>query len=103
MSDELKPSSWPGRFLSGCLKIFVGVALLALAPVVGMLGLATIVIGGPSEIATAPLLDAARECIAERTRSEFRPDLDLTASRLGADAVLLGAAALVLLSELGVD
>lgn len=76
---------------------------LALAPVVGMLGLATIVIGGPSEIATAPLLDAARECIAERTRSEFRPDLDLTASRLGADAVLLGAAALVLLSELGVD
>ena len=31
MSDELKPSSWPGRFLSGCLKIFVGVALLALA------------------------------------------------------------------------
>ena len=31
MSDELKPSSWPGRFLSWCLKIFVGVALLALA------------------------------------------------------------------------
>lgn len=31
MSDELKPSSWPGRFLSGCLKIFIGVALLAWA------------------------------------------------------------------------
>jgi predicted NBD/HSP70 family sugar kinase len=75
---------------------------LALAPVVGMLGLAHIVIGGPAEIASAPLLDAARDCIADRTRSEFRPELELTASPLGADAVLLGAAALVLLSELGV-
>lgn len=75
---------------------------LALAPVVGMLGLAHIVVGGPSAIVTAPLLDAARDCIADRTRSEFRPELELAASRLGADAVLLGAAALVLLSELGV-
>jgi predicted NBD/HSP70 family sugar kinase len=75
---------------------------LALAPVVGMLGLQHVVIGGPAEIAAAPLLDAARDCIAERTRSEFRPELDLSASRLGTDAVLLGAAALVLLSQLGV-
>jgi predicted NBD/HSP70 family sugar kinase len=75
---------------------------LALAPVVGMLGLAHIVVGGPGEIATDALLDAARECIADRTRSEFRPELELTASSLGADAVLLGAAALVLLNELGV-
>nr|WP_300149382.1 ROK family transcriptional regulator [Propionicimonas sp.] len=75
---------------------------LALAPVVGMLGLQHIVIGGPARIASAPLLDAARTCIADRTRSEFRPDLELTASTLGADAVLLGAAALVLLGELGV-
>jgi predicted NBD/HSP70 family sugar kinase len=75
---------------------------LALAPVVGMLGLAHIVIGGPAHIVAAPLLDAARECISERTRSEFRPDLELAASSLGTDAVLLGAAALVLLGELGV-
>jgi predicted NBD/HSP70 family sugar kinase len=75
---------------------------LALAPVVGMLGLQHIVIGGPAAIVTAPLLDAARVCIADRTRSEFRPELELCASSLGADAVLLGAAALVLLSELGV-
>lgn len=75
---------------------------LALAPVVGMLGLQHIVIGGPARIAAPPLLDAARDCIAERTRSEFRPDLELAASPLGADAVLLGAAALVLLGELGV-
>ena len=75
---------------------------LALAPVVGMLGLQHIVVGGPGEIATDALLDAARDCIADRTRSEFRPELELTASTLGADAVLLGAAALVLLNELGV-
>jgi predicted NBD/HSP70 family sugar kinase len=67
-----------------------------------MLGLQHIVIGGPAAIVTAPLLDAARVCIADRTRSEFRPELELCASSLGADAVLLGAAALVLLSELGV-
>ncbi len=75
---------------------------LALAPVVGMLGLQRIVVGGPPEIAEPALLDAARDCIVERTRSEFRPQLELTASSLGADAVLLGAADLVLLSELGV-
>ena len=75
---------------------------LVLAPVVGMLGLQQIVIGGPIDIATNALLDAARDCIVERTRSEFRPQIEVTASSLGEDAVLLGAAALVLLSELGV-
>ncbi|HVK43511.1 MAG TPA: ROK family protein [Micropruina sp.] len=75
---------------------------LALAPVVGMLGLQRVVVGGPPEIAAPALLDAARDCIVERTRSEFRPQLELTASPLGEDAVLLGAADLVLLSELGV-
>ena len=75
---------------------------LALAPVVGMLGLQRIVVGGPSEIVGDALLDAARACIVERTHSPFRPDLELTASALGTDAVLLGAADLVLLGELGV-
>jgi len=75
---------------------------LALAPVVGMLGLQRIVVGGPPEIVGDALLDAARDCIVECTRSQFRPDLELTASALGTDAVLLGAADLVLLGELGV-
>lgn len=75
---------------------------LALAPVVGMLGLQRVVVGGPPAIVAPPLLDAARDCIVERTRSEFRPQLELTASVLGEDAVLLGAADLILLSELGV-
>lgn len=75
----------------------------ALAPVVGMLGLQRIVVGGPGDVATPALLDAARDCIVARTRSEFRPQLELTPSALGEDAVLLGAAALVLLNELGVS
>ncbi len=75
---------------------------LALAPVVGMLGLQHIVVGGPADVITPALLDAARDCIVERTRSEFRPRLELTASSLGEDAVLLGAGALVQLNELGV-
>ena len=75
---------------------------LALAPVVGMLGLAHVVIGGPADIVDVPLLDAVRTCVADRTRSEFRPELELIASSLGEDAVLLGAAALVLLNQLGV-
>ncbi len=75
---------------------------LALAPVVGMLGLQHIVVGGPADIVTPALLDAARSCIVERTRSQFRPQLELVASSLGQDAVLLGAGALVTLTELGV-
>ena len=75
---------------------------LALAPIVGMLGLQHIVIGGPEELVTGPFLDACRGCVTDRTRSEFRPELHLEASSLGTDAVLLGAAALVLWRELGV-
>jgi len=75
----------------------------ALAPVVGMLGLQQIVIGGPDDVVRAELLDAARTEITERTRSDFRPELDLRGSSLGRDAVLLGAAALVLLNQLGIS
>ncbi len=75
---------------------------LALAPVVGMLGLQHVVVGGPADVVTTPLLDAARDCVTDRTRSEFRPELELRASSLGEDAVLLGATALVLLRQLGV-
>ncbi len=74
----------------------------ALAPVVGMLGLQHVVVGGPADVVTPALLDAARSCIVERTRSPFRPDLELVASSLGENAVLLGAGALVTLHELGV-
>lgn len=73
-----------------------------LSPIVAMLGLQHVVIGGPADLVTAPLLDATRRCIQDRTRSAFRPDLEITPSTLGEDAVLLGAAALILLDQLGV-
>lgn len=72
----------------------------ALAPVVGMLGLHRIIIGGPDNIVTGTLLDAASGLINDRTRSDFRPEVTLTASTLGEDAVLLGAVALVLARRL---
>jgi len=75
---------------------------LALAPVVGMLGLQNVVVGGPAKLVEGPFLEAARTCVTERTKSEFRPELELAPSSLGEDAVLLGAAALLLLRELGV-
>lgn len=75
---------------------------LALSPVVGMLGINQILIGGPTEIVNPAFLEATQRCVTERTRSDFRPELQLHASSLGTDAVLLGAAALVLWRELGV-
>lgn len=73
------------------------------APVVGMLGLQHIVIGGPAQIASAPPA-GRRPHLHRRPQPAWSsaPTLELTASTLGADAVLLGAAALVLLGELGV-
>lgn len=75
----------------------------ALAPVVGMLGLTQIVLGGPAPADSPELLDGLRAELVARTRSDFRPEIDLSFSTLGSDAVLLGAAALVLLSELGIS
>lgn len=75
----------------------------ALSPVVGMLGLRDIVIGGPADFVDGPLLQATRDTIHDRTRSEFSAAPSLRASALGEDAVILGAAALVLLHTLGVS
>ncbi|MFZ0530321.1 MAG: ROK family protein, partial [Propionicimonas sp.] len=75
---------------------------LALAPVVGMLGVQNVVIGGPADLISGPFLEATRSCVSDRTRSEFRPEPDIVPSSLGDNAVLLGATALVLLRELGV-
>ena len=74
----------------------------ALAPVVGMLGVQHLIVGGPDDLVTDDLLDSAHAFITERTRSEFRPELHVTASALTERAALLGVAALVLSAELGI-
>lgn len=74
----------------------------ALAPVVGMLGVQHLIIGGPDDLVTADLLDATHAFITDRTHAEFRPELHVTASSLAQKAALLGVAALVLRDELGI-
>ncbi|MEA4945114.1 MAG: ROK family transcriptional regulator [Propionicimonas sp.] len=76
---------------------------IALSPVVGMLDLNDIVLGGPAELVNGPLLAAAQQVVTERTHSDFRGEVGLHPSSLGPDAVLLGAVALVLRIQLGVS
>lgn len=76
---------------------------MALSPVVGMLDLNDIVVGGPAELMDGPLLAAAQQVVTERTHSDFRGEVRLRLSSLGSDAVLLGAVALVRRIQLGVS
>ncbi|MDQ7991703.1 MAG: ROK family transcriptional regulator [Propionicimonas sp.] len=76
---------------------------IALSPVVGMLDLNDIVLGGPADLVDGPLLAAAQEVVTDRTHSDFRGEVRLRLSSLGSDAVLLGAVALVRRIQLGVS
>lgn len=76
---------------------------IALSPIVGMLDLNDIVLGGPAELVDGPLLAAAQEVVTDRTHSDFRAEVRLRLSSLGTDAVLLGAVALVRRIHLGVS
>jgi len=76
---------------------------IALSPVVGMLDLNDIVLGGPAELVDGPLLSAAQDVVTDRTHSDFRGEVRLRLSSLGTDAVLLGAVALVRRISLGVS
>jgi predicted NBD/HSP70 family sugar kinase len=73
----------------------------ALAPVVGALNLAEIVLSGPLELLAGPLADATIETLRARTMAEFHGDLVLRMTELGDDIVLRGAAVAVLSRQLG--
>ncbi|MGC4154315.1 MAG: ROK family transcriptional regulator [Propionicimonas sp.] len=75
----------------------------ALSPIVGMLDLNDIVVGGPAGLVDGPLLAAAQQVVTERTHSDFRGEVRLSLSSLGDDAVLLGSVALVRRIQLGVS
>lgn len=75
---------------------------IALAPVVGALDLAEVVLSGPRELLEGPLLDAVRQTLLERL---LHQDPSPVSVRLAADAqdiVLRGAAVMVLWNQLGV-
>jgi len=74
---------------------------MALVPVLAMLDIDDVVLGGEGDLVTGPFAQAAEQLINERLRSEFRDAVTLRSSVLGADATLLGAVALVLRTSLG--
>jgi predicted NBD/HSP70 family sugar kinase len=76
---------------------------IALAPVVGALDLAEVVLSGPAEQLDGPFTEAAIETLRNRTMAEFHGDLMVRMTALGQDIVMRGAAAMVLSGQLGVS
>jgi predicted NBD/HSP70 family sugar kinase len=76
---------------------------VALAPVVGALDLAEIVLSGPTELLDGALAESTLATLRERTMADFHSDVALRMSALGDDIVVRGAAVLVLSGQLGVS
>ena len=76
---------------------------IALAPVVGALNLAEIILSGPTELLDGPFEEATIETLRRRTMAEFHGDLVLRMTTLGEDIVMRGAAVMVLSGQLGVS
>ena len=76
---------------------------IALAPVVGALNLAEVVLSGPTELLDGALAQATIETLRSRTMAEFHGDLTLRMTTLGEDIVMRGAAVMVLSAQLGVS
>jgi predicted NBD/HSP70 family sugar kinase len=76
---------------------------IALAPIVGALDLAEVILSGPAHLLDGPLATAALDTLRARTMAEFHGDLSLRGSALGEDIVMRGAAAMVLSGRLGVS
>jgi len=75
---------------------------VALAPIVSLLDLTQVILGGPADLVAGPLIEACQARVDDTTRVDFRGPAGISHSTLGDDAVLLGAAALVLRRRLGV-
>ncbi len=76
---------------------------IALAPVVGALNLAEVVLSGPTELLDGALAQATIDTLRNRTMAEFHGDLTLRMTTLGEDIVMRGAAVMVLSAQLGVS
>jgi len=76
---------------------------IALAPVVGALDLAEIVLSGPTNLLDGALAGATIDTLRARTSPEFHGKLVLRMTALGEDIVLRGAAVMVLSGQLGVS
>lgn len=76
---------------------------IALAPVVGALDLAELVLSGPADLLDGPLTEAAIDTLRNRTMPTFHGDLTVRMTALGEDIIMRGAAAMVLSGQLGVS
>ncbi|WP_082309340.1 ROK family transcriptional regulator [Leucobacter musarum] len=75
---------------------------IALAPVVGVLNLAEVVLAGPIELVDGVLAEATLEILRRRTMPDSHDTLVLRTSRQGDDLILRGATAVVLGATLGI-
>jgi predicted NBD/HSP70 family sugar kinase len=75
---------------------------VALATLVSALNLDEVVLSGPADVVGEPFRKAALDTIRRRMMPVLGEHVELRASSLGDDDVLLGAAVLVLSQELGV-
>ena len=76
---------------------------MALAPIVGALDLAEVVLSGPEQLLGGLFVDATLEAIRSRTMAQFLGDLTVRLTTLGDDIVLRGAAVMVISARLGVS
>lgn len=76
---------------------------VALAPVVGMLNVAEVVLAGPPHLVSEELAQATSEILARRTMAHTHDHLVIRTSTQGDDLVLRGATAFVLRERLGVS
>ncbi|MDR1851182.1 MAG: ROK family protein [Propionibacteriaceae bacterium] len=75
----------------------------ALSFVLATADIVDVILGGPPELLDGTFLEAAAQTVRERTRIEARPEASIKLSTLDEDAVLLGAAAIVMKNQLGVS
>lgn len=75
---------------------------IALAPVVGALDLAEVVLSGPLELLEGPLLDAVQQTLLERLLHQDPSPVSVRLAADSQDIVLRGAAVMVLWNQLGV-
>lgn len=76
---------------------------IALAPVVGALGLSEVVLSGPEDLIGGALAESTLATVRSRTTPEFHGDLAVRLTRLGDDIVTRGTAVMVLSAGLGVS
>ena len=75
---------------------------IALAPVVGVLDLAEVVLAGPRHLLGGPLLDAVQQTLLARLLHQDPSPVTVRLAEDPQDIVLRGAAVMVLWNQLGV-